>query len=466
MENVMLLDKLKAITGESLYNQAVSHYKSSNIVSFAYTPQGNSRYQIKAIVKANGAYGVNLILDFINERLKMDNYCTCSAAKDTVCEHAAAVIYKFITDDLPKLHPEISAPIQPEDIDFLKQIIPNPSAKIELQYEIANLDNFEDFQVIISSGDRVDFSLQLFDCLGEITYNVQKRNAMLNSLSGLDLLIFVFLEKNLSHKDLVQQAIFLPQTPENLQLILTLIQHGKAYSGSRILKSGEVLKPRLLVSGDETRVEFSYDLNEFKTLGNLNPDLQYVINKDTIYIINGSYLDKLPAQVPITPERLGVFLFEILPQLNESLTLELTPEFTAHRLTLNEPEISLFFDYQSNKVICQLEVTSLGRVYQGAECLPFLNGSIDYERSKSNPKQWYSINRNTCQELAKFFQSYRFHFATSNWVINETDYIRLMLLNGLSQLPKEWKITTSPGFQSIMHFINDTDKNESAGIWD
>ena len=120
----------------------------SNLIVLLNT--GNNRYQIKAIVKASGAYGVNINLDFNNDRLKIDHYCTCSSGSK-LCEHAAAAIYKFISDDLPKLNPTAIKPAQPEGIEQLKLAAAASVEKATLSYKISGLDNqTENFTIDIN----------------------------------------------------------------------------------------------------------------------------------------------------------------------------------------------------------------------------------------------------------------------------------------------------------------------------
>lgn len=97
----MLLDKFKSVADERLIEKILFHYHSGNIKPYFFIQQGENRYQVKAIIKSSGAYGVNANLDFCRGRLTIDYYCTCSYFGSFLCEHVAAVVYKFLIDDLP-----------------------------------------------------------------------------------------------------------------------------------------------------------------------------------------------------------------------------------------------------------------------------------------------------------------------------------------------------------------------------
>ena len=107
------------------FDHAVEHYNSGDIKNYNLTRQGNSRFQIKAIVKAAGTFGVNLDLDFQNGPVQLGFFCTCSG-ENKLCEHAAAVAYKFLADDFSKFNPVKAKPAKlpaPDGIDSLKQAV-------------------------------------------------------------------------------------------------------------------------------------------------------------------------------------------------------------------------------------------------------------------------------------------------------------------------------------------------------
>ncbi|MGE5581749.1 MAG: SWIM zinc finger family protein, partial [Bacillota bacterium] len=350
----MLMEKLKADAGEAVFEKAASHYKSAAVKSYAYNHQGDNRYQIKAIVKASGAYGVNLNLDCNFNRLKIDHYCTCSAGGSRLCEHATAVVYKFLADDFPKLSPSISKPASLDGIELLKMVAAATLEKSALYYAIGGLDNQAgDFQIAFNGPDRdKTFIYELVKCLGDVNYSPRKRELLFNSLNRFDHLIISYLEHSFTGKDFGLKSISLPKSKENLEMILVLIENGRALSAdtSKTLKLGPNLKPRVYLTGTETRLQFTFDLAEFEQAGFLDRDLNYLLANDTLYIIDTSGLEKLPPEITITPEELGRVLFEILPRLSEKVHLESAPEFHSHVLLLRQPEIGLFFDYYPEEV--------------------------------------------------------------------------------------------------------------------
>jgi superfamily II DNA or RNA helicase len=446
----MLLEKLKTDAGEVIFEKALSHYQSGNIKPYSFTVQG-SRYQIKAIVKAAGACGVNLSLEFVNGQLKTDHFCTCNFSGDGFCEHITAVIYKFISDDLPKLNPGAMKPVPAEGIAQLK-LAAAASERTELSYIIDGLDTqAEHFQIILSCPGREEvFAGQLVACLGDINHSAQKRTQLFNALSGFDHLALCFLENHFTGKDVRLASVFLTKSSENLQFIVSLIQNNRAVShnGSRPLQLGATFKPRVYVGGNESRLEFSGDMSEFEASGFFNQQLNYTFYQDTIHLIDTSGLEKLPPQIIIAPEQLGEVLFEILPRLAQNMRLELAPDFQAHQLILEQPEINLRFSYQQNlnRLSCQPTVKLAGQTYQGQNCRELLDGESAYERSVTDPRHWLTVNRQPLKELLHFMQKNKFEFSTGEWVIQEQGSLLKFMLNGIGQLPEEWRVTTDSGF--------------------
>jgi len=366
----MLLEKLKLDAGEPAFEKAVSYYKAAAIKSFNYT-QAGGRYQLKAIVKGSSAFGVNLNLDFTNGRLKIDPFCTCSSGNNSLCEHATAVVYKFLADDFPKLRgggPTNHSPV--EGIELLKQMAA-PVEKAALVYEIGGLDR---------QAEHFDFSLafpddgeelahgrvsQLVDCLGDVNYSARKRAQLFDWFTSFDTVIIAFLEKAYTEKDASPKKILLPKSKPNLQLIQVLAQNGRAIlSGASLpLEIGEPLKPTVSVTGDETCLQFTYDLTEYELLGFFDPVLNYVIINNTLHFIETT-LANLPPQIIVAPEQLGEVLFDILPRLNEKIPLDLTPELRSHQLIMHQPEIRLNFDYDQERLICQPEISLGDEVYR------------------------------------------------------------------------------------------------------
>jgi superfamily II DNA or RNA helicase len=445
----MLLEKLKLDAGEQVFEQAVNHYQTGAIKNYNLTRQGNSHFQIKAIVKTTGAYGVNITLDFNGGQLKIDHYCTCSGGNQ-LCEHAVAVVYRFLADDFPKFNPGVIRPAELDGIELLKQAAACSTGKDALYYKIGNLDNnTEHFKVTFFSPERAaTFPAQLAECLGDINYSARKREQVLNSLTGFDYLAVTYIENVLSGKDSGAGTVLLPKSKANFQLILTLIQNNRAVSGdnSQPLILAETLQPRVSLGGDETRLLFTYNPAEFELSGFFNRDLNYVINDNTLQVIDTSVVEKLPAEIIVPPEKLGEVLFEILPLLCEKVQLELSPEFRSHQLILHEPEINLYFHYEPGRITCEPEIKLLDQDYQGQDCRRLITGASRYDRAEEDPKQWFAVNRQPFTELLNFLKRNKFEFATEGWIINEQVDLLKFRLNGLAQLPQEWRVTASQGF--------------------
>ncbi len=451
----MLLEKLKLDAGEQVFEQAVGHYQTGDIKSYNLTRQGNSRFQIKAMVKDSGVYGVNLNLEINNGQLIIDHYCTCSGGSQ-LCQHAAAVSYKFLADDFPKFNPGMIKPakLSPMDgIESLKLAAVGVAGKCALNYKIGNLDNNADnFKLTcFASGRAETFPDQLVECLGDINYSARKREQAFNALTGFDHLVVSYLENALSGKDSGNGTVFLPKSKENFQLILTLIQNNRAFGEdiSRPLILAGTVQPKVYLAGDETGLKFSYDLAEFELSGFLNRDLNYVFDNNTLQLIDTSILEHLPAEIIVPPERLGEVLFEILPLLGEKVQLEAAPEFRSHQLILHEPEIVLSFDYEREQIFCRPEIRLDNRIYQGEDCLRLITGVPRYERATDDPKQWSAVNRQPFKELLNFMERNGFRFSMTGWVIQDQVDLLKFKRNGLRQIPEQWQIISHQRFTEL-----------------
>jgi superfamily II DNA or RNA helicase len=451
----MLFEKLKLDAGERIFDFAVSHYQAGDIKNYNLTRQGNSHFQIKAIVKASGVYGVNLSLDFTSGQLRIDHYCTCSG-DSRICEHAAAVAYKFLADDFPKFNLGVTKPakLPPTDgIESLKLAIAGAPGECPLYYKIGNLDNSaEDFKLaFFIPKQQPAFLAQLMEALGDVNYSARKREQAFNSLCGFDRLVVSYVENALSGKDSGKGTVFLPKSRENFQLILTLIQNGRAIhdNTSQPLILGEVLQPKVYLAGDETRLTFTCDLSEFEFSGFLNRDFHYLLDDNTLQLIDTSVLEKLPTEIIVPPERLGEVLFEILPLLSEKVQLETSLEFRSHRLILHEPEIALSFDYEQERIVCRPEIRLDNRVYQGEDCQRLITETPRYDRSGDYPKQWVAVNRGPFRELVTFLERNRFEFAMTGWTIHEQTDLLKFRMNGFGKIPETWQVNSGRRFSEF-----------------
>jgi superfamily II DNA or RNA helicase len=454
MESVtMLMEKLKAEAGEAIFERAVLLYQSGNIKPYSFSNKGNYSYRIKAIVNAGDAFGVNIRLDFSYSGFKTDHYCTCPAGGARLCEHATAVIYKFLADDLPKTNFRVVKPVQSQDgLAQLKLAAAAPTEPVAITYKVGGLDTVtESFKFTLSTPQREEaFCGQLVDCLGDINYSAAKREKLLNGLSGFDRLVICFLENKLSAKEPHAKSVLLPKTREVFQFIITLIQNNRAVSSNtgRPLQLGEPLKPQVYLDGIETCLKFTYDLTEFELLGFRDPDLNYVIRQDTLRLIDCSGLEKLPPEIMIAPEQLGEVLFEILPRLSEKIRLQMAAQFQSQHFQLEAPEIRLDFRYEPDRrrIICQPEVKLGAAVYCGQDCLRLLTADPEYRRSPADPRQWLTVNRQPLTVLYNFLKRHDFKFSAGTWLLTEEGSLLKFMLNGLQQLPPEWPVITDAAF--------------------
>ena len=448
----MVMEKLKASVGDDVFEKAVSLYRSGHIKSYSHTKR-HSQYQLKAIVKENSVYGVDVNLDLTAGQLKINSYCSCTTGSSRLCQHAAAVIYQFLVHDLPKLDPSKIKPSKPRGIDELKSLSFLKDKK-DLLYTIKGLSSPGDyFELTLAFGGKSPDSLSpLIECLGDVNSSSNRRDLLLKDLSSFDFLIIHYLENNFSSKDPGLQTISLPKSMASLQLIISLIQNNRALNTQgQYFNIGETLKPRVRINGSESRLQLAYDLDEFQGLGTVNKDLHYVMAGNTLHLIHTGGLEKLSGEIVIEPEQLGEVLFEILPRLGEQILLELSPDFQLQTLKLHEPEIELDFSYRENQniILCNPTVKIYRQIYQKQECRQLLTESFCYQRSTANPSEWSIVNRRPLQELLHFLERNQFEFADGEWQISEKGRILKFFLSGLDQLPVNWQVTTDDAFKGF-----------------
>ncbi len=448
----MLMEKLEASAGEIIFEKAVSIYKSGNIKPYSFTEQ-NGHYQLKAIVKDKSVYGVDVNLDLSTNQFKIRHYCTCTSTGGNLCEHAVAVIYRFLANDLPKLNPAKIKPATSQGIDQLKSLRFEKNHKT-LFYKIKGLNTPGNcFELELATTDHNQDSLpQLIECLGNVNYSSRQRDLLLKDLNSFDYLALNYLENNFSSKDPELKTISLPQSVASLQLIISLIRNNQAVNNEgQHLKLGETLKPRVSLGGSESCLHFDFDLNEFEFMGTVNQDLHFVLAGDTFHLIETGGLDKLPGEIVIEPEQLGEVLFEILPQLGEKIHLELGPDFKLQTLKLHEPEISLNLSYREdpNCILCSPVVKIYQQIYKNQDCWGILSGEFRYERSVMDPKQWSIVNRQPLQELIHFLERNKFKYEDGAWQICEQGPLLKFMLGGLEQLPGDWQVTTDVAFKNF-----------------
>ncbi|HBF36919.1 MAG TPA: hypothetical protein DDW50_06320 [Firmicutes bacterium] len=449
----MLMEQLQVTAGDVTFEKAVSFYNSGAIKSYSFSDQ-NGHYQLRAIVKEKNAYGVDINLDLTTSQFKINPYCTCSAGGHQLCEHATAVIYQFLANDLPKLNPARIKSGKPQGIEQLKALNSGPD-KQALSYQIGGLDTAgESFQITLTAGEGESiFASHLIDCLGDVNYSPHQREKLLKALNSFDFLVLNYLENNFSSKDLALRAVFLPKSKANLELILSIIENHQAVNHQgQLLKLGDILKPQVYLNGSESCLQFDYDLNEFQFLGILNPELNYVLAGDTLHLIERGGLEQLADnKIIIAPEQLGETLFEILPQLGEKINLELGPEFKLQTLKLQQPEIRIDFGYQknSNRILCNPMVRIHEQIYQGQDCRQVLTEDFSYQRSNTDPKQWSIIDRQPLQNLLRFLERNKFEYTAGQWQICEQGPLLKFMLNGMENLPVDWQVTTDATFKNF-----------------
>ncbi|HEX3047632.1 MAG TPA: DEAD/DEAH box helicase [Bacillota bacterium] len=463
----MLLTKLQELAGETLFSQAVEHYRNGGIKNYALTSGKNNQYRLKAIVKGSGPpYGVDVNLKIVKDNIETNNYCTCFHGKG-LCEHETAVIYKFLADDFPKLQsipaPKPVAPEAVEGIALLRQVASDFGEKVLLSYEVKGLADPEskNFKITLSPGTDLDNSsagadgvylVQLLEILGDVNASGFKREKLLNRLSGFDRLVLDFFENILTKKDPPARAIVIPRSKANLHFLLTILESRQVTlsPSKKSLMLGERIKPEVAVSGDESLLLFTSNPPESNSTGVFHSDLDCFLEDDVLHLVDTETVEKLPKELAVPPEQLGEMLFEILPGLQRKLDLKLPPELMAQQLTELEPEISLELDYDDNRLICRPVIQIPGvsgasdQIYRDGKCLELSRRPEPrYQREPDAPNQWSVVNPQSLRELGRFLAKYDFRVTNEGLVIENQVHLLEFITSYKKQVLPEWRVTVS-----------------------
>ena len=258
-----------------------------------------------------------------------------------------------------------------------------------------------------------------------------------------------YLEKSEVRKEPQNKTVYLSKTRENIIFVRTLIENRivRRPQVEEPLKPGKTLCPKVYVTGDETRWKIDFDGAEFDSLGYFNRELNYLISDNTLHLIELANLEKMPREITVIPEKLGELLFTILPRLRERINLEIDPAISSHQLMELEPEISLDFDLRNGQIICRPELKIGDQKFRGCDCLTPAEAEPRYTRSESDPQKWFTVNRKPLRNFLKFLRVNNFETVPEGFTLSGANQLAPFMFSGLREIPPDWKITTSPGFQ-------------------
>ncbi|MCL6589715.1 MAG: SNF2 helicase associated domain-containing protein [Firmicutes bacterium] len=452
--------KLQELAGETVFNQATEYYRKQGIINYDLSCKWKE-YRLRAIVKGNGPpCGVDVTLKTGKDRLECNCFCTCST--QGVCKHATAVIYKFLAEDFPRLElipaPKPPAPEVVEEIALLRQAALDSGEKVILNYEVKGLaePGSLNFKITLGAGSDLETStylVHLLELLGNPNTSGSKRAKLLNRLSGFDRLVIEYLENNFTKKEVKNRAVEIPKSKANLGLILAILENRPVSlsPSKKPLILGERIKPEVIVSGDETRLRFQWHPPEGNSCSVFHRGLDCFLVDNILHLLDMEILEKIPKEISIPPEQLGEVLFEILPSLRKKLDLKLPPELAKQQLTSLEPEISLDFDYEEDRLVCRPQIRIPGaqgreeQVFQGGECLEIIRTlEPRYQREPDIPNQWTVLNLQPIWELGSFLEKYNFSVMNESLALQNQASLFQFITGYKKQLLPEWRVNVSP----------------------
>ena len=447
----LLIRRLECQAGELIFKRGVTYYLQGNIKQFIVTPQGQKQSRIQATVQGANNYVVNITARISNHDLEVESSCTCPYDFSDLCKHSVAVLYKFLAEGYPELSPP-GQKTGSDGVESLKKLASRElNPKIILEYELKGLKKVSaaNFKLrLVSKKLEPKYLNDLVDdlCFNG-SYNLYRAESILVKFDNFDRLVLEHLAKIQTRRDSKTGGVFFAKTKENLDFILTILSQRKIYleDSKESLILGETIVPRVILRGDETYLQIDHEVPVPPGVY-YQSELDCFLQDNVLHLIDSTGIEELPGGITIPPSKLGHLLFEILPELQKKILLELPPELNTHHLTFIEPEFKLDFDYRENEIICQPEVKIGDRVYHDKESLRLTTLDPEYHRSPDNPTEWLTINQSALQNFLHFLEQNNFTVSPEGLTIKDQGHLFKFMLDGFKQIPAIWKVVTSESF--------------------
>ncbi len=453
----LLLENLKTRAGEQIYQRGVAYYTGDRIREFSVTPLENQVHRIHSVVQGTKSYVVKITVRILHHQLKIDSYCSCPYSWNTLCKHEVAVLYKFIQEKYYELAPyESKHASKTSGFDSFKQFISEESRPTKaLQYELKGLQKLSgtNFRLQLSGTPSQQEALKtLLDEMDHENTDSYLSERLLKNFNQFDRLVLEHLQKIYTRKTPEKRMIFFTKSRENLDFIISLLSSREVRldeTAPNPLTLGPVLKPRLIFSGDEHHLKMTVDDSDLLADGFYHPDLDCLVKNHVLHRIENRAVRELPADFEIPSSKLGAFLFEILPKLQQKMDCTLPQELTNQQLNLIAPQIRLDFDYNGEQIICHPQIQIHDQIYDDKESLQLASAEPSYRRLEENPRQWTTIDAAALQRFVDFLEHYNFKVSPEGLTIKDTGNLIQFIIGGLGQIPPQWQVTASPDFQKL-----------------
>ncbi|HBE80896.1 MAG TPA: helicase SNF2 [Firmicutes bacterium] len=455
---LLLLENLKTRAGEQIYQRGVAYYTEGHIRQFIVTPLEDHSHQIQATVQGTKNYTVKLTVRVTHHQMKIDSYCSCPYSWSALCKHEVAVLYKFIKEEYYELTPTTGNPLSRlADFETLRQYTLKQTLPLEpLQYEIKGLQkitgtNFR-LRLLAKNIQQQETLVSLIEDMGHEYSSSYLSERLLRNFSHFDQLVIEHLQKIHTRKTPEKSGVFFAKSQENLSFIVTILSNREIRldeSAPEPLRLGATLKPQILLSGNEKHLKMLLDNSAFGTEGFYHPDLNCLVKNNILHLIDSTGIQKLPPEFDIPAQKLGIFLFEILPKLRQKALCIAPSELTTQFLTLIQPQISLELDYTAEQITCRPQIKINDHIYYDKESLHLAASEPEYQRSPKNPREWTTVDPKALQQFVDYLEEYNFKVSPEGLTIKDPSHVIQFILDGLGKIPPEWQVNASSSFNEL-----------------
>lgn len=451
MSNRVILEDFKRDLSYKIYQRGVNYYKQGYIQSYQVEFKGKNRYLIKAVVQGTRQYRVIVDLQILDDRIKYKNQCTCPYDWSPVCKHVAAVLYRFILEDLERLQNESE-----QDANYHKLVeLSRPQELIEkegLHYYISGLmsEHLVNFKISLESSNLSAQELKrVISYIHQgITFGTYQVKYLLTRGDYLNVKAFRKLETSQSR---TAGSFLLTKDNDAYNFLLNLIANSPVYlaeTGERA-RVGEELKPPLFLSGTEDLINIDIREDNYKIYRAPYHEVYWTVIDSTVYSINMGKFDNLPDEISIPEDKKGEFIFEVLPALEKKYCLEVDDYFRNYELISEEPVITLYFDYCDGNILCNADIEIKGENISGIEALGRDFDLKEYTRAGKGSNLWYLQDNQAVKDLLDLMHEYGFHVRPEEFILRNKEDIINFITDGFIHLPEEWQLVTTDSFDKL-----------------
>ena len=446
-----LISQLKKNVSDKIYKRGKRYYNQGRILDYKIDYTQDNQYKITARVWGTNRYSVKISVEVIGNSLYFDNNCTCPYDWGNVCKHEVAVLYRFLKDDYNNLSNEGKFNTL---VDLSRQV--EESKPVSLSYRIKGLmiESMVNFKLTLltesMSTERLEKIVshihdpELYFLDGENLKQGLHRSDVLNIdyLSGIE-----------TRKSRSDASLLFSKNEANFNFLLNLIQKNEVFLAENEVKAetGSSIYPDLYIKGNINQVELGYKNNNY-TIYHAKEDFDktaWTVIEDKVHPVKLEKIERLPDIIDIPEDKRGEFLFELLPNLEGNLNLDVDERLEKYELITYEPEINLKLDYQKGDIYCYTEINIEDHTFSGVDILSLDLDDSHYKEIEAETKIWSSWNISAMEKLISYLEQYNFHVTPQCFVIRDENDIQNFITDGFIHIPEEWNVTTTEEFEGV-----------------